>query len=72
VRGSERLTTRLSELEGLEEQATALVNAAASGAMPASTASELLAGLGVVGRLTELGEITAQLQALEARSGGGQ
>ena len=56
----------------LTEQATAVVNAAASGALSASTAGELLAGLGVVGRLTELDEITKRLTALEARSGGGQ
>jgi hypothetical protein len=56
----------------LTEQATALVNAAASGAMSVSVASELLAGLGVVGRLTELDEIAKRLETLEARSGGGQ
>ncbi len=56
----------------LAEQATALVKAAASGAMSASTAGELLAGLGVVGRLTELDEFARRLAALEARSGGGQ
>ena len=60
------------EAETQAEQATALVNAAASGALSASTASELLAGLGVVGRLTELDEITKRLTALEVRSGGGQ
>ena len=56
----------------LAERAEAVVTAVASGALSASTASELLAGLGVVGRLTELDEITRRLEALEARSGGGQ
>jgi hypothetical protein len=54
----------------LADRAEALVEAAADGSLPASVAGELLAGLGVVGRLKELGELTKRLEALEARSGG--
>jgi hypothetical protein len=54
----------------LADRAEALVAAAADGSLPASVAGELLAGLGVVGRLRELDELTKRLEALEARSGG--
>jgi hypothetical protein len=51
----------------LTQQAEALVAAAASGALPASTAAELLGGLATVARLREVDELQARVEALEAR-----
>jgi hypothetical protein len=54
----------------LADQAGALVEAAASGEIPASTAGELLVGMGVVAKLRELDELTKRLDALERAAGG--
>lgn len=51
----------------LTQKAEALVAAAASGALPASTAAELLGGLATVARLREVDELEARLTALEER-----
>ena len=51
----------------LTQKAEALVAAAASGALPASTAGELLSGLATVARLREVDELEARLTALEER-----
>lgn len=51
----------------LTAKAEALVAAAASGALPASTAAELLGGLATVARLREVDELEARLAALEER-----
>ena len=56
----------------LSDKAGALVDAAANGEVPTSSAAELLSGMAVVAKLRELDELEARLKALEARSGGGQ
>lgn len=51
----------------LASKAEAIVTAAASGALPASTAAELLGGLATVARLREVDELEARIGALEER-----
>jgi adenine/guanine phosphoribosyltransferase-like PRPP-binding protein len=55
----------------LSQRADAIVAAAASGALPASVAAELLSGLATVARLREVDELEARIAALEARQQGG-
>jgi hypothetical protein len=55
----------------LTQKAEALVAAAASGALPASTAAELLSGLATVAKLREVDELEARIAALEARAAQG-
>lgn len=55
----------------LTQKAEALVAAAASGALPASTAAELLGGLATVARLREIDELSSRIDALEARQAAG-
>jgi adenine/guanine phosphoribosyltransferase-like PRPP-binding protein len=50
----------------LTSKAEALVAAAASGVLPASTAAELLGGLATVARLREVDELEARIATLEA------
>ncbi len=56
----------------LSDKAGALVDAAANGEVPTSSAAELLSAMAIVAKLRELDELTKRLEALEARSGGGQ
>lgn len=49
----------------LAQRADAIVAAAASGALPASVAAELLSGLATVARLREVDELEARIAALE-------
>jgi len=55
----------------LTQKAEALVAAAASGALPASTAAELLSGLATVAKLREVDELEARIAALETRTAQG-
>ena len=55
----------------LTQKAEALVAAAASGALPASTTAELLSGLATVAKLREVDELDARISALEARTSQG-
>lgn len=61
------VSIELPQGAGLTGQAEAIVTAAASGALPASTAGELLAGLATVAKLRETDALEARLAALEER-----
>jgi hypothetical protein len=56
----------LPEGATLTEQGEAIVRAAASGAIPPGQAGALLTGLSNLGKLKELDELTARIEALEA------
>jgi hypothetical protein len=51
---------------GLTAQAMTVLSAAASGALPVSSALELVNGMGVVARIREADELAARVAALEA------
>jgi hypothetical protein len=51
----------------LTEQGEAIVQAVADGLIPPGQAGALLTGLGNVARLKEMDELTARIEALEAK-----
>ena len=52
---------------GLSARAEAILQAAAAGGLPASTASELISALGTVAKIREGDELAARIAALEER-----